>query len=71
MQGYCIIEPLKLENETTYQAYKSDIDVRNNDELQKINKQLEQINIKLDKMSMSLIDYISNLIQTIIFEPIK
>lgn len=53
--------PLKLENETTYQAYKSDIDVRNNDELQKINKQLEQINIKLDKMSMPLIDYISNL----------
>ncbi len=53
--------PLKLENETTYQAYKTDIHVRNNNELKKINKQLEQINIKLDKISMSLTDYISNL----------
>lgn len=53
--------PLKLENETSYQAYKTDIHVRNNTELKKINKQLEQINIKLDKISMSLTDYISNL----------
>ncbi len=53
--------PLKLEKEISYQAYKTDIHVKNHTELSKINAQLEKINIKLDKIAISLTDFISNL----------
>lgn len=53
--------PLKLEKEISYQAYKTDIHVKNHTELVKINAQLEKINIKLDKIAISLTDFISNL----------
>ena len=53
--------PLRIEKEVTYQAYKNDIHVKNNEQLREINKHLEKINIKLDKISLSLSEFISNL----------
>lgn len=60
-EWYAKYVPLKIEKEVSYQAYKNDIHVQNNNALKEINKNLEKINIKLDKISLSLSEFISNI----------